>query len=111
MGDKMKPMTVWQRILITIVTLSAILISVTLSWQFTKMVRGRNYSDVGVVMYENRLMALVVGIFGFPTLSGASIMLIKKTLSRNSRLPYWIGGIVFIICLPFYLLLLLWSYG
>jgi hypothetical protein len=104
-------MPAWRWLLVTVAAICSVLCSCVLAWYATTLVRGANYSDVGVIMYERRSMALAVGVLAFPVLSGVLLLTIRRTLSKESDLPYWVGIPVAGLCLIFYLPLLLWAYG
>ncbi len=97
--------------LVVTATLFSVICSLLLAWYMTTVVRGRNYSDVGVIMYEGRSIAFAVGILGFPVFLSVFLLVIKQTLSKNSNLPYRVGIPFAGFCLIFYIPLLLWVYG
>ena len=59
---------------------------------------GRNYSDVGVPMYENAAIATMFGALVFFVLLFGSLYSLQRTLSRNLQwLPYFIAAITFVV--------------
>ncbi|MBW4659072.1 MAG: hypothetical protein KME15_10380 [Drouetiella hepatica Uher 2000/2452] len=57
---------------------------------------GRNYSDVGVPMYENAFIATMLGILVFFVLLFGSLYILQRTLSRNLQwLPYLVAVATF----------------
>ncbi|AFZ26237.1 hypothetical protein Cylst_4132 [Cylindrospermum stagnale PCC 7417] len=111
MDHEPSPMTVWQRILVTITAICSVNCSLVLSWYLTTLARGENYADIGVSMYRYRTIALLAGLFSFPALSYMLLYAIKQTLSKNSNLPYKVGIPTFALYFLFYLILLIWVYG
>jgi uncharacterized membrane protein YhaH (DUF805 family) len=59
---------------------------------------GRNYSDVGVPMYENAAIATMLGILVFFVLLFGLLYILQRTLSRNLQwFPYLIAVITFVV--------------
>lgn len=85
-------------ILLTLISMCSVDGSGLLALYVAEPFKGRNVSDVGVPMYENYALAAVVWLLVFLFLSWLCLFLIKKTLSPNSNLPYWIGLIAIIPC-------------
>lgn len=79
-----------------------------LSDYMAELVRGKPSADVGVVIYSHSDRALILWLLAFPILSYAFLFIIKQVFSKNSNLPYWIGIITGVLCLPYYLIPLLW---
>ncbi|MDZ8085954.1 MAG: hypothetical protein RMY16_10380 [Nostoc sp. DedQUE12b] len=88
--------------------ISSVIGSGQLSNYMAELVRGKPSADVGVVIYSYSDRALILWLLTSPILSYTFLFIIQQTFSKNSNLPYWIGIITGILCLPYYLIPLLW---
>ncbi|MDZ7952416.1 AEC family transporter [Nostoc sp. DedQUE09] len=88
--------------------ISSVIGSGQLSNYMAELVRGKPSADVRVVIYSYSDRALILWLLTSPILSYTFLFIIKQTFSKNSNLPYWIGIITGILCLPYYLIPLLW---
>lgn len=79
-----------------------------LSNYMAEFLRGKPSADVGIVIYSHSDRALILWLLTFPILSYTFLFIIKQTFTKNSNLPYWIGIITAVLCLPYYLIPLLW---
>jgi uncharacterized membrane protein YkvI len=79
-----------------------------LLYPIADQMRGRSFADVGVVMYEHSGRAVLFWLVSFLILSCLLLFAIKQCLSRDSNLPFWVGGITILLCLPRYLMILSW---
>ena len=107
--------SIWQILLIairyaTVIVASVYVIDVSgqLAFHMAIPMRGNSSADVGVAVYEHPERGVMLWLVVFPLLSYVSLFLIKRTLCKNSNLPYWIGGIASIPCALFYLWFLNW---
>ena len=58
---------------------------------------GRNYSDMGVPIYENAFIATMLSILVLFVLLFGSLFILQRTLSRNLQwLPYLISVTTFV---------------
>ena len=97
-----------KNILLGVITISAVVASGELSYYWADQVRGPGNADVGVVIYEHREWGILLWLIAFPVLSFFFIFIIKQNFSKRSNLPYWVGGIVGVLCFFYYLLALMW---
>ena len=75
------------------------------------VLRGRNYSDVGVPVYEyeNDAMATGVSFFVFLIVLLGVLYLLQRTPSRNLQwLPYLVAMITCICATPFLFVIFFW---
>ncbi|MBD2214721.1 hypothetical protein H6G27_33460 [Nostoc linckia FACHB-104] len=71
--------------------------------------RGKNYSDVGVPMYENDGIATLVGLLVFLIILFGFLYVLQRTLSQNLQwLPYLVAIITCIFASPFLLIAVFW---
>lgn len=80
------------------------------SWYFTVLLRGKNISDLGVITYQYRGLALAGGVLFFILSACACLVLIKKLIYRNEHMSA-APVFIFIIFFLFYTILLSWVYG
>jgi hypothetical protein len=74
-----------------------------------EVLRGRNYSDVGVPMYENDGMARGAGFLVFLIVLLGFLYILQRTLSRNLQwLPYLVATITCICSAPILFFMLVW---
>lgn len=95
-------------LLVTVAAICAVTGSGELAYHLATQVRGIPSADVGVVVYEHPDRAISLWLFTFPSLSFLCLFIIKRTISRHSNLPYWVGAIVGVLCFPYYLYPLMW---
>lgn len=79
-----------------------------LLYPIADQMRGNSFADVGVVMYEHSDRALFFWLISFLVLSCLLLFAIKQCFSQDSNLPFWVGGITILLCLPRYLMVLAW---
>ena len=73
------------------------------------VLRGRNYSDVGVPVYENDAIATGVSFFVFLIVLLGVLYLLQRTLSRNLQwLPYLVAMITCICATLFLFVIFFW---
>ncbi len=71
--------------------------------------RGRDYSDVGVPMYENNGIATSAGVLVFLIVLLGFLYILQRTLSRDLQwLPYLVAMITCIFSYQSLYLMLLW---
>jgi ABC-type maltose transport system permease subunit len=86
---------VLQHLLTSGLAMGAVFVSALISTVLIQALRGRNYSDVGVLMYENEELARAVGL--------------QRTLSSNLPwLPYAAAAITCVCFRPILLIFLSW---
>ncbi|MFB2919096.1 hypothetical protein ACE1CB_11635 [Aerosakkonema sp. BLCC-F2] len=87
-------------------TIASIVFSFNLGLTVTDALKGKNYSDVGVPMYANSDTAYHIGLVIYPLVSGLLILLINKSIGKNSLLASSLGIPLVIISLFLYIPLL-----
>lgn len=87
-------------ILVTVISILSILLTACLIGDVAALLNGRTVStDAGVPGWPERVgLGLVFWIFTFPLISYGFLHVIKRKFSRNSTLPYWVGGIMVLPC-------------
>lgn len=85
--------------------------AIILTWYLTKLLRGRNVSDLGVRMYEHNQLALTVGIGAVLLLSILSFVFVKRYVATGSSGIESAIILIYAICLVPYCLFLFWIYG
>jgi len=78
----------------------AIIVSSLVAILTRDILRGRNYSDVGVPMYSNAEMATLVGLVAFILISLGLLHIIAYTFNRNN--PWFPYVVAFIVCIYIY---------
>jgi hypothetical protein len=74
-----------------------------------ELLRGKNYSDVGVPMYANNDISTLAGLLVFAIVLFGLLYALQKTISRNLPwLPYLVAIITCIFSSPILVLLLFW---
>ncbi|AKG22454.1 hypothetical protein [Calothrix sp. 336/3] len=71
------------------------------------LLKGKNYSDVGVPMYENYGVATLAGMLVFAIVLFVCLYILQHTLSRNLQMfPYIVAILACIAFSPILVLLL-----
>ena len=78
----------------------AIIVSSLVAILTRDILRGRNYSDVGVPMYSNGDLSIFVGLLAFILISLGLLHIIAYTFNRNN--PWFPYVVAFIICIYIY---------
>ena len=100
---------VLQHLLTSGLAMGAVFVSALISTVLIQALRGRNYSDVGVPMYENEELARAVGLFVFAIVLLAYLFGLQRTLSSNLPwLPYAAAAITCVCFRPILLIFLSW---
>ncbi len=100
---------VLQHLLTIGLAMGAVFVSALISTVPIQVLRGRNYSDVGVPMYENEELARAVGLFVFAIVLLAYLFGLQRTLSANLPwLPYAAAAITCVCFRPILLIFLFW---
>lgn len=94
------------KVIIVLSAIASVILAFFLSLAVAGYFKGRNYSDVGVPMYTNSDLALVVGILIYPLLGGLFLFAIDRTLNKNHLISGLFGVIVFLGSLFVYVPLL-----
>ncbi len=98
-------------IIIIFSAIASVILAIFLSLAVAGYFKGKNYSDVGVPMYTNSDLALVVGILVYPLLGGLFLFAIDRTLNKNHLISRLFGVVVFFVSLFVYIPLLTFMVG
>ncbi len=94
-----------------VVSLVAALLALVTSWAVTKLLRGRNISDVGVPMYPSSGLALTAGWIVYIILGLGLVWIVGRTIGRGSLMAYVIGLLAWTVGMVLNLLTLRWLAG
>ena len=80
------------------------------SWWVATLVRGRNYSDVGVWMYENGRIAACLGILTYTVCIFLISIITRLFLPPISKWAKIISRVILLLISVFYFIVLIFGY-
>lgn len=89
----------YRNTLVAAISISSILLLACLLADVSVFLKGREVDQhIWYIISENSLLGIGFWAITFPLASGGLLYFIKRKLSRNSSLPYWLGGSLALVC-------------